>query len=283
MSSNCLILIFEVQSSSVSNVVYGFPLQLLFGLIRNAAGCEDHPTASMFLQLYKLLSVYSVIRLPKRRVQRAGRDDSDDDRRVLAIPLPVVQSQTKRSQTVAVAAECLDSLSAFATDDDLDRDLDPDCIPPAPTGSAKDNIVYYVAGFVVRRCKKLVSCPTCLQNLTSVANTDNCATLLNVKLRGALHWPSDALFAALLDVENTLSTYLSTSLTPFMFCAIMEESLPAMIALRSVLCHSHASTLTAEILVYYISTRLHWHAKTVNRDVRSRKMAKQNRKKTKLC
>ena len=258
-------------------------LQLLFGLIRNAAGCEDHPTTSMFLQLYKLLSVYSVVRLPKRRVQRAGRDDTNDDRRVLAIPLPAVQQQTKRCKTVAVASECLDSLSAFAADDDLDRDLDPDCIPPAPTGSAKDNIVYYVAGFVVRRCKKLVTCTACLEHLTSVANSESYAALINIKLRGALHWPSNALFTALLDVENTVAMYLNSSLTPFMFSTIMEESLPAMLPLRAVLCGAHASALTAEILVYYISTRLHWHAKTVNRDLASRKMTKQNRKKSKLC
>lgn len=248
-------------------------------MLRNAAGCEDHPTATMFLQLYKLLSVYSVIRLPKRRVQRAGRDDTNEDCRVVMIPLPGVQAQTKRNKTVAVAAECIDSLASFADDEDLD----PDCVPPAPSGSAKDNIVYYVAGFVVRRCKKITSCTACIAQLTSTQNHACYASLVNVKLRGALNWPSDILFKALLDVENTVTMHLSSSLTPFMFSAILEETVPTMLPVRAVLCQGHASSLTAEILVYYISTRLHWHCKTVNRDLGSRKMTKQNRKKAKLC
>jgi hypothetical protein len=84
------------------------------------------------------------------------------------------------------------------------------------------------------------------------------AALLNVKLRGALHWPSDTLFKVLLDVENTLAVHLNSSLSPFMFSAIMEDTLPSMLPLRgAVLCDAHASSLTAEILVYYIATRLH--------------------------
>jgi hypothetical protein len=37
------------------------------------------------------------------------------------------------------------------------------------------------------------------------------AELLNVMLRGALHWPSDMLFKVLFDVENTLSPRLNSS------------------------------------------------------------------------
>jgi len=33
-----------------------YSLQLLFGLIHYSAGCDDHPTAAVFMQLYRLLS-----------------------------------------------------------------------------------------------------------------------------------------------------------------------------------------------------------------------------------
>lgn len=39
--------------------------QKFFGTIRQAAGCNDHPNCPTFLQLYKLLSVYSIIKPPK--------------------------------------------------------------------------------------------------------------------------------------------------------------------------------------------------------------------------
>jgi len=38
---------------------------MFFGTIRQAAGSNDHPSAPTFLQLYKLLSVYSVLKPPK--------------------------------------------------------------------------------------------------------------------------------------------------------------------------------------------------------------------------
>ena len=248
--------------------------------MRNAAGCEDHPTATMFLQLYKLLSVYSVLRLPKRSIQRTGRTVTNNDPAIV-VPMPAPQKSTERGKNVAIAAECLDSLSVFTSDEDIDTD--PDNVPPAPTGSAKDNIVYYVAGFVVRKCKKLGTCQTCISQLTSTKVDESYTLLINVKLRGALNWPSKVLFSSLLTVENTVSAYINSSLSPFMFTTIMEEALPSMLPIRSVLCSSHACSLTAEILVYYISTRRHWHAKTLNKDYASRKKAMQTRKKAKLC
>lgn len=44
---------------------YFFLFQKFFGTIRQAAGCNDHPSCPTFLQLYKLLSLYNVIRPPK--------------------------------------------------------------------------------------------------------------------------------------------------------------------------------------------------------------------------
>lgn len=40
-------------------------LQKFFGTIRQAAGCNDHPSCPTFLQLYKVLSIYSIIKPPK--------------------------------------------------------------------------------------------------------------------------------------------------------------------------------------------------------------------------
>ncbi|XP_043283154.1 uncharacterized protein [Venturia canescens] len=40
-------------------------LEKFFSTIRQAAGCNDHPNCPTFLQLYKLLSIYSVIKPPK--------------------------------------------------------------------------------------------------------------------------------------------------------------------------------------------------------------------------
>jgi hypothetical protein len=250
-------------------------VQHFFGLIRHAGGCDDHPTTVMFMQLYRLLSVYSLIRLPKRR-------SAVDTRHGVTLPLPSssTKTQTKRSSTVAVAAECLDLLAAFASDD---MDVDPGDLPEPSSGTTKDNIIFYVAGFVVRRMKRVTNCDTCIKQLSGEPGNSMDAALLNVKLRGALHWPSNALFNCLRDIENVLCSYTADRFTPLMFSSIMEDALPAMLPIKAVLCATHASMLAAEILIYYVSTRLHWHAKAVTRETTSKKMTKNNRKKAKLC
>jgi hypothetical protein len=83
--------------------------------------------------------------------------------------------------------------------------------------------------------------------------------------------------------ENTLSSYTSDQFTPFMFSNYLEDSLPAMLPVKAVLCESHSSMLAADILVYYVCTRLHWHAKSVTRNTASKKLTKNNSKKAKLC
>jgi len=50
--------------------------------------------------------------------------------------------------------------------------------------------------------------------------------------------------------------------------------MPSMFPLRAVLCITHASSVTAESLVYYIATRLHWHSKTLKKECASRTKTK---------
>jgi hypothetical protein len=96
--------------------------------------------------------VYSVRHLPKRSIPRAGRTVTDNVPAIV-VPMPALQKSTERGKYVAIAAECLAFLSAFTQAEDVDTD--PDNIPAALTGSAKDIIVSYVAEFLVRKCKNL--------------------------------------------------------------------------------------------------------------------------------
>jgi hypothetical protein len=136
------------------------PLEHFFGLLRYAAGCEDHPTATMFVQLYRLLSVYSLLRLPRRRIS------SYSNQQLCHTKLHITQSKsTKRQAAVAMASECIESLVVFMNDDDPTDAVD---APPLATlpASAKDNIVFYVAGFVIKHCLKVVHCSTCIASIS---------------------------------------------------------------------------------------------------------------------
>jgi hypothetical protein len=249
--------------------------QLFFGKIRYAAGCEDHPTAATFVKLYRLLSVYSLLRLPRRRGNTAAYTTQPQ------LPVASCHQPSKRAHSVSAAAECIDSLLTFSADDDVE--LEEDVV--LSTLSTRDNIVYYVAGYVVRHCKRVMHCTLCLEILqlpTGASVNEPFMALIKQKMRGALIWPSISLFRALCNVDSVVCRFLDVS-TPDVFSSIVEDSLPAMLPLSSCLCESHRSWLAAEILVYYVATRLHWHARSVNKEVSSRKQVKDLRKKAKLC
>jgi len=165
------------------------------------------------------LSVYSLLRLPKKStsVESSG----------ISLPVRANKSaESKRSATVALAAECLDSM-AYLTEDDIDTVDELDSNFPVST----QNIIYYVAGYVVRHCRRVVNCDTCLSALTSKLIDVGHTVLINVKFRGAMNWPSEALFAALRTIEAVV-TKLAENFTPFAMNGIIEDCLPAMLPLQ---------------------------------------------------
>jgi len=197
---------------------------------------------------------------------------------VPTLVVPPKKTATKRQAAITQAAECIDCLSAFATDEDS---LDAVDVPQLAefTSSPKDTVVFYVAGFVVRHCKKVLSCQICIAGLCGEPTTLPTATLVNVKLRGTLQWPSDALFVSLRAAEDYIADHLEKGSDPESFSDLLEQTLPVFLPLRNKLCESHASSVCAEVVIYYIVTRLHWHAKQVNKAAKSATVTKQHRKK----
>jgi len=55
--------LFEINKNYIINYFYNF--QKFFGIIRQVAGPNDHPSTPTFLQLYRMLSVYSLVKPPK--------------------------------------------------------------------------------------------------------------------------------------------------------------------------------------------------------------------------
>jgi len=196
------------------------PLEHFFGLLRHAAGCEDHPTATMFVQLYRLLSVYSLLRLPRRCIS------SYSNHQLCHAKLRVTPvKSTKRQAAVALATECIESIVVFMNDDNPADAVD---VPPLATMSAttKDNIVFYVAGFVIKHCLKVLHCSTCIAAISGDRSQLPQTTLINIKLRGCLRWPSEALFLALREAEKYISSHLTIGLDPEAFTELLGMIIP---------------------------------------------------------
>lgn len=231
----------------------------------------------MFIQLYRLLSVYSLFRLPRRRINSYSNQPLSHNKLRVA---PV--KATKRQSAVAMATECIESIVVFLNDDNAADAVD---VPSLATLSAttKDNIVFYVSGFVIKHCVKVLHCSLCILAISGDRSQLPQATLINIKLRGSLRWPSEALFLVLREAEEYISAHLANGLNPEAFNELIELIIPVFLPLHSKLCPSHASSVCAEIATYYIVTRLHWHVKDVSQLVKSSNKCKTHRKRAKLC
>ena len=160
---------------------------------------------------------------------------------------------TKKQSAMQQPAECIDSIYAYLHNE---SSVDAADVPPMSNLSAStvDNIVFYVCGFVVRHCQKVVACSFCVSLLSGECSKLSQTQLINTRLRGALRWPSDVLFLCLQKTEDHVSQYLCKGCEPEVFSNLLEQTLPAFLPLRKKLCESHGIVVCAEIAVYYIVT-----------------------------
>ncbi|XP_036146648.1 uncharacterized protein LOC118646884 [Monomorium pharaonis] len=123
-------------------------LEKFFGTIRQCAGCNDHPNCPTFLQLYKLLSVYSVIKPPKY-----GNCTVSSDSRPTLISIDEIKAiygnkrEGKSAESMRTIKTKLDQVLQSG-DWEADDILDPHSEHDYALSPILDCIIYYVTGFV---------------------------------------------------------------------------------------------------------------------------------------
>src|SRR6218665_869305 len=172
----------------------------------------------MFVQLNRLLPGYSLLRLPCRRIS------SYSNNKLYNTSLRVTPV-TKRQAAASMANECTESIVVFMNDD---NPADVVNVPPLDTMSAitKDKFVFYVAGFVIKHCVKVLRCCTCISAISGVSSQLPQIILINVKLRGSLRWPSEALFLAFSEAEEYISSRLAKDLDLEAFTELLVMIIP---------------------------------------------------------
>ncbi|XP_071641540.1 uncharacterized protein [Temnothorax longispinosus] len=123
-------------------------LEKFFGTIRQAAGSNDHPSCSTFLQLYKLLSMYSMIRPPIYGNCTITNNKPTDILFLIDDLLKIYgRKDTKSSQVINKLRYQLDKLIEHE-EWEMDELKDNDYALP----HVLDCIVYYVTGFYFYNC-----------------------------------------------------------------------------------------------------------------------------------
>ncbi|KAL4091679.1 hypothetical protein QTP88_026332 [Uroleucon formosanum] len=177
------------------------PLETFFGIIRQAAGPNDHPTGPTFLHLYRILSIYSVLRPPK------SGNCTILDCQAPKISLSELKNifnceSTVRQEKINILNSKVDLLVDKGSweADEVFEDHNYN------EASVLNCIIYYTTGYVSKQISKNTSCTLCLSALVVKDKFVDLpeAELINIKSKGGLTHPNINLFHFYLMQKNAL-------------------------------------------------------------------------------
>ncbi|KAM7281357.1 uncharacterized protein ISCGN_006283 [Ixodes scapularis] len=235
-------------------------LENLFGIIRQSAGCNDHPTVSQFLVTVNVLSFYNLARSPK-----GGN-----------CPPAVVKSLLSTADVPTVTAKCLsDQLDHFLDNGNIDEAEDVlQSIHPENDHEGYSNkksnaaLVYYVAGYVSRKTVAKNACTSCAAELCvsqkEAMNDVNSYFTAHFD-NGGLIYPTDNLAKTVAAMEDAFTSFFSKNSVHEKSMQEFARSLQSS-KLPQIGCPEHGKKTLATVVKFYILLRFRFFLKGLNRD-----------------
>lgn len=242
-------------------------MQMFFGIVRQSCGGDDHPTPNQFLYVYRLLSVSSLIKPGKRAS-------------VQSEPTAILLSARS-----AKSAERIPFIPAIESllDTILERDShqDTELVPVADSigntdehdyvqSTPEECIKFYLGGYVAHKLAKFTTCAQCLESLSDSENITSAAKLVELKTHGGLKLPAKELTALITLLESSFQQYSAAPSTNMYFDILNDVLASDGLSSTGIGCEKHYTGLTARCIHFFITTRLHFLKKSVNRNRKSR-------------
>ncbi|XP_040076523.1 uncharacterized protein LOC115310148 isoform X4 [Ixodes scapularis] len=243
-------------------------LENLFGVVRQSSGANDHPTAAQFLITVNALAFYNLARPPK-----SGNCSPE----LINSLISNVGSELHKERAIDI----LDGLIDKGKLNDAEEALS-SCTPSDHsayvTEKSNDLLIYYIAGYVVRKTVNKTSCEVCVSFLQTDQYTameeDQASSFTAHFDNGGLMYPSGPLRNLITLLEDSFTTYFSLhklhsrSIKDF-FSFLVKVEFP------TLGCLAHEHTITTGVIKYYVLLRFRFYTKALNND----RMAKQERMK----
>lgn len=131
-----------------------------FGIARQVSGPNDHPCSSTFLQIYKTLSVYSILKPPK--TGNCKILDSGTPKITIDDLKNVFNNDTTERNKINLLKQKLDMLVVQETKIDIVFDTSIHSYFKAET---KDCVIYYICGYITKNYTKRITCELCRKAL----------------------------------------------------------------------------------------------------------------------
>lgn len=254
--------------------------------MREACGSNDHPDSTLFIQMYKLLSTYSLVKPQKGSNISGGevvevllniKDITDADERKIQWndQIDCILDKGKNTEVLFSAAKLLEDHNYFEY-------------------GTSEYVLSYVAGFVARRSSRFANfkennkfekCDKCASSLILPADetVPERHLLICKRTRGCLIHPSVQLFDLISVLECGILRAIQTSNlnadTIFRITSEIENLSP----LPFIGCDKHQHFLTQSVMRFYITTRMMFICKQANKnDSLEKEKTKERRKLSKL-
>ena len=230
-------------------------LERFFGIIRQAGCQNDHPTFPTFMQLYHLLSVYTILKPPKFGNSR-NADSVLEQRPKISFQefkeaFSTNESKSSyREQYVQnlqakldgyIANECWECDDIF----ELDNEMSPQII---------NCVIYYTCGFICRKMLKKTKCIVCREAFASKEENSTLAiaNLLNLKNRGGLMLTNIFLYKILREIENLFIKYIDSG---NVYLNVINSITESNIKLTFP-CEIHKDYMLSYCIQYYLEVRM---------------------------
>lgn len=146
--------------------------------------------------------------------------------------------------------------------------------------SSDRRLIFYIAGHVARKCILKTGCEECINLLllTKEAADDlNMAELVRLKDNGGLLYSAGKLCKFVADLEESFTTCFS-------LLELHSESVLDVLDIvkkkqqTTLGCPEHAEAIAADVTAFYLTTRLHFFTKSINRANDKRRQASKHLK-----
>jgi len=219
-------------------------------MMRSSCGSNDHPDSVLFVQIFKLICTYSLVKPPK------GSNITGGELLSSLFSIKDLNTQEDKSKQFHQAidniidqgSDCPDIMDIFSSYYDHDY---------AGITVTNDPVLAYIGRYVARKATRFTKCLDCLSSLKSeISNPRD--VFIDTLSHGHLIKPSEKLFNLISTMEAATLFVLNEeglcSEVLFNICSKLEQ----IESLQLVGCDLHAHGLTSALVNFFLITRVHF-------------------------
>lgn len=240
-------------------------LERFFGTVRQAGGANDHPATPTFLQPYKMLSVYSVLKPPKTGNCIIENNEPSQSLISLDSIKNIYKNPEKKSmlETIRQKLDFAIEQDDWTIDDVVENSDHDSFLAPVV-----DCVIYYITGYLCKQVLRYSKCAVCRSAIIqSNVSFEPVARLTNMKSRGFLLHPNKYFFNFICKIEDLFCKYC-------MMADVCELILADLLENNTLYfpCFEHSEQVISFSIRYY--TRMRQFSYKHNSEVKKDNMTK---------